>query len=546
MQTINLIQGSPEWLSHRAQHWNASDAPAMMGASPYMTRTELLTRIKTGITPEVDAGTQRRFDAGHRFEALARPLAETMIGEDLFPVTGTNGKYSASFDGITMQEDVIFEHKTLNEELRHVIGQELPIQYRIQMEHQLLVSGAEKALFMASAWSGETLQEERHCWYYSDPELRAKIIAGWKQFEQDLEAFTPEAKAAPIVAAPAETLPAVSVRVDGALAIVSNLDAFGLALRNFIAKIPEQPSTDQEFADTDAACKSLKRAEEALEAAESNALAQLADVDKMRRLVADFKALASTTRLQREKLVTQRKEAIKLEIVTDGSKALAKYIAELNAAMPSNYMPTVPVDFGGVIKGLKSVDSIKNAVSTELARAKIAASDVANRIHANLKTIKESGLVVHDTATLVLKAPEDLAAVIAQRQAAEKAREEAQRERIRKEEAERADREAAAKVRAEQEQQRQPDAQQAQVLKAPTPNVIPITNPDAPMLNLGQINATLVVVSVTAQQLEMLGFKPVATIKASKMYKAEDMPRIFAEIARHMVDVNQKAFGVAA
>ena len=34
MKTIKLIQGTPEWNAHRAQHWNASDAPAMMGVSP--------------------------------------------------------------------------------------------------------------------------------------------------------------------------------------------------------------------------------------------------------------------------------------------------------------------------------------------------------------------------------------------------------------------------------------------------------------------------------------------------------------------------------
>ena len=44
---------------------------------------------KTPVTPEVDAGTQRLFDAGHRFEALARPRAEALVGEDLSPLSGT-------------------------------------------------------------------------------------------------------------------------------------------------------------------------------------------------------------------------------------------------------------------------------------------------------------------------------------------------------------------------------------------------------------------------------------------------------------------------
>lgn len=97
-----LIQGTPEWHEHRRTHFNASDAPAMMGGSPYETRTELLHRLATGIEKEIDTATQRIFDDGHRFEALARPLAEAIIGNDLYPVVCSEGNLSASFDGVTL------------------------------------------------------------------------------------------------------------------------------------------------------------------------------------------------------------------------------------------------------------------------------------------------------------------------------------------------------------------------------------------------------------------------------------------------------------
>ena len=110
MQLHNLTQGSPEWHAYRAQHFNASDAPAMMGCSPYKTRTQLLHELHTGLTPDVDAAQQRRFDDGHRYEALARPLAEEFIGQELYPVVGSEGRYSASSDGLTMDETIGFEH----------------------------------------------------------------------------------------------------------------------------------------------------------------------------------------------------------------------------------------------------------------------------------------------------------------------------------------------------------------------------------------------------------------------------------------------------
>ena len=468
MKTHNdLIQGSAQWHAHRARHWNASDCPAMLGCSPYETRQQLLHRMHTGITPDVDAGTQRRFDEGHRFEALARGLAEELIGDDLAPIVGTEGELSASFDGITFMGDTVWEHKTLGESLRYTSwdegnGDHLPKHFRAQMEQQLMVSGAERVLFMATKWGADgDLIEERHCWYASDPALRREIIAGWTQFAVDLATYAPPAAAEPAaVAAPMESLPAVLVRMEGALTVHSNLDAFAVALRAFVAKIPASPSTDQEFADTEAACKALKRAEDALEAEEERALAGMSDVEQMRRAVADLRELARTTRLQREKLVKARKESIRGEIVAEGVKAMQDHIAGLARRFAGQVMIThTPPSFGDAIKGLKTVDSIRNAVATELARAKIEANALADKIDANLRALP--GLVgdrtglTPDLQQLVLKSPEDFAAVVGQRVAAQRQAEEkraaelAERERARVRAEEEA--RAAAKARMEQE-----------------------------------------------------------------------------------------------
>lgn len=489
MQTHDLTQGSPEWLAYRREHFNASDAPAMLGCSPYKRRDALLREMATGIGEEVDDATQRRFDAGHRFEANARALAEELLGEDLFPVVGSDGRYSASLDGLTMLGEICWEHKTLNAQLREAFadigtiapehrersgGKSLPLHYRVQLEQQLMVSGAGKCLFTASRWADDgTLLEAEHCWYYPDPELRARIVAGWEQFAADLAGHVPEApKATPVVAAPQETLPAVSVRVDGQLAIVSNLPAYGALLRAFIERIPEEPATDQEFADTEASCKRLKRVEEELESAEDLALAQLADVNTMRQLVKEYRELARTTRLQREKLVALRKDQIRAEIVAGGQQALDAHVTALNTRLGKPYMPAVPADFGGVIRGKRTVDSLRDAVSAELARAKIAANETADRIQTNLTTLRElasqHAFLFADTATIVLKAPEDLTVLvksrIAEHDAKEAARLEAERERIRAEEQEKARREAEAMAE-QREQERQAEIARAVLLQ---------------------------------------------------------------------------------
>lgn len=452
MKIHSLTQGTPEWHAHRLTHFNASDAPAMMGCSPYETRTQLIHRMHTGIAPDVDAGTQARFDEGHRIEALARSWAEEHFfdGEFLYPIVGSQGEYSASFDGLLDDYSEDFEHKTLNDKLRklqHFVGQELPLMYRVQMEQQLLICCGEKCLFMASKWNGDELVEERHCWYAPDLELRSKIVTGWQQFATDLAAYAPIAPTVQAVAAPVESLPAVRVQLDGQLVVASNLPEFAVALRAFIDRIPSKPSTDQEFADCEAACKSLKKAEDALESSETHALAQMTDVETMRRMVADLRNLARATRLASEKTVAARKESIRGEIVADGVKAMAEHIAALNTRLGKPYMPTVAADFGGAIKGKRTVDSLRDAVSTTLANAKISASATADKIQANLATLRElakdHAFLFADTAQIVLKAPDDLDSLIklriAQHKFNEEKKETAQSDRIRAEEQEKAE-----------------------------------------------------------------------------------------------------------
>ena len=72
--THDCAQGSDAWHALRAKHFTASEASAMLGVSKYQTRADLLKRKATGLSEEVDAATQRRFDDGHAAEAAARPI----------------------------------------------------------------------------------------------------------------------------------------------------------------------------------------------------------------------------------------------------------------------------------------------------------------------------------------------------------------------------------------------------------------------------------------------------------------------------------------
>jgi putative phage-type endonuclease len=395
MQTVNLVQGSKEWHAHRAKYFNASDAPAMMGVSKYKTRDQLLHEIKTGLTKEVDAGTQRLFDDGHKFEALARPVAEKIIGDELSPTVGVNDKYSASFDGITFASDVIFEHKTLNEELREFFGsndgyaQTLPIMYRVQMEQQLMISGAEKCLFMASKWNGETLLEEVHAWYYQDADLRAQIIAGWDQFAKDLETYVPPVQVEKVVAETIETLPVPSVVVKGEIT-QSNLNEITPLFDNYLESIKTELSNDQDFADAEANAKNCRETAKRIQALRENIIAQMVDVNTVDSALANYETAFNKIGLQLEKAVKEQKEQLKANAIM---LAKSEYESHVTAAeklsIPLRHKLQYP-NFAEAIKGVKTIESMQSRINDALAKGKAEATSLLNDVSAKLAFIQEA------------------------------------------------------------------------------------------------------------------------------------------------------------
>lgn len=548
MNIVNLIQGSAEWHAHRAQHFNASDAPAMMGCSPYKTRAQLVRELATGVAAEVDAGTQRRFDAGHRFEELARPLAEQIIGEELYPCVGTDGKLSASFDGLTLTGDTAFEHKTLNDVLRAAFddietvnpeyrdaaaGGLLPMHYQVQMEQQLMVSGAERVLFMASAWNDEgTAYEERHCWYASKPKLRAQIVTGWEQLAADVAAYQPEAAAPAVTGRAPDALPALRIELTG-MVTASNLAEFKASAMATLGSINRDLQTDEQFADAEQTVKWAKGVEEKLEAAKQHALSQTASIDELFRTIDDVSAETRRVRLELDKLVKAEKERRRAEIVAAGVEQVREHYAGINASLGEHALAlpgAVQAVIAETIKGKKSLASMKDAVATAVAQAKIDANQDADTVRANVAVLAEFADHAHLFADRVQlcasKQPEDLRnlakARIAEHEQREQARLDAEREQIRAEEA--------AKLAAPASVAAPPPAPAAAPVAAAA-HAAPVSA--AATIKLGDINALIAPLSITADGLAQLGFQPVGTERAAKLYATDQVgPICNALIAR--------------
>ena len=531
MKTIELQQGTPEWHAFRAEHYTASDAPAMLGISPYKTRNELLREKKLGITPELDAATQARMAKGHEYEAQARPSAEEKIGEELYPAVGVcaaHPKLAASFDGITMDGRLIWEHKTINDTIRAAVANaEIPEHHRAQLEHQLIVSGAGEAIFCASNGSDEAISIR----YESDPAMRERILKGWEQFSEDLKTFEAQPEPVQAIGRAPEHLPALRIEVTGQVT-ASNLADFKEYALSVFAGINRNLVTDQDFADAEQTVKWCSNVEDRLQAAKQHALSQTASIDDLFRAIDDISAEARRVRLELDKLVKARKEAIRAEIVAAGQKALQEHVTSLNARIGRPLMPAVHADFAAAIKGKRTIFSLRDAVDDTLAQAKIDANAIADRITINLRALdehKEHASLFPDVQALVGKHPEDLQAVIAQRIAEHEAREQARRQ---------AEEEAKARAAAEQARQQAEAAKVA--APAPVAQAAPQSQPTqtAPSLTVSQINARLGFV-VTADFLQALGFE--ATQQgARKLYCPNQFPAICQAIARHVTRIAQE------
>jgi predicted phage-related endonuclease len=557
MKTINAPQGSPEWHAHRATARNASEAPAMLGCSPHMTRGELLQAMHTGMRPEPTPAQQDRFNDGHAIEAAQRPGAEEFIGDDLAPVVGCEVidgiELSASFDGLTLMGDTAYECKTLNEELRTALSGEfdpdtagdlLPKHYRVQMEQQLMVSGAKRVLFVAATLAGDDV---RRCWYYPNPKLRAEILAGWKQFDADLAIYTPRAAEPPKPTGQApELLPALRIELRGEVT-ASNLGEFRETALGAIRSVNRELSTDQHFADAEKAVKWCGDVEDRLAAAKQHALSQTASIDALFRTIDEISAEARRVRLDLDKLVKARKEAIRGEIAAEGVTDLRAHVAALNGRFPRPMMPGVPCDFGAAMKGKKTIASLRDAMHVELTNAKLAANAIADKIDANLRHFAAQPAswegYFADLDRLVLKEPEDFAAVVAARIAQAQQKLDAERERIRSEEAARLQREQQEREAAERREREESEARAARESVAPAaapaaPAVVPLQRAAAPAspptLKLGSINARLAPLSIDAAGLARLGFPHAATDKSAKLYHECDFPRMVDTMVAHL------------
>ncbi len=184
---IQLTQGSQEWLDYRLAMRNASESAAVLGANPWMSAHQLWL-LKTGRSmTKVTAAMQHGTDT----EPAARAAYEAHSGEVMQPLVLQDGLYSASLDGMDLDGQLILEVKCPYKGQTSALWNDavvglVPQYYRLQVQHQLMVSGAALAHFWVfDGTQGLLLPIER------DEDAMQAIRAGWDGFQVYLDTDTP-------------------------------------------------------------------------------------------------------------------------------------------------------------------------------------------------------------------------------------------------------------------------------------------------------------------------------------------------------------------
>lgn len=158
-----------KWLEWRRKGIGASDAPIIMGVSPWTTPYDLLMQKVEGKEIEETFAMKRGID----LEDTARQRAEEMLGVFLFPKYCEHRKYPwmlASLDGIDLDEKIMIEIKCTSKK-NHLLAKkgEVPKHYYPQLQHQLEVSGLSKMIYFSfDGEEGIILEVEKNEKYISE------------------------------------------------------------------------------------------------------------------------------------------------------------------------------------------------------------------------------------------------------------------------------------------------------------------------------------------------------------------------------------------
>jgi len=200
MATEIIVPSNQEhWLAMRKQDVTSTESAALFSMSPYVTHFDLWHRKRTGIVPEFQ--TNDRMKWGNRLEAaIAHGIAEEQ-GWEIRPMKeyfrDPDLRMGSSFDFVITNlpgGPVHLEIKNVDYLafrdgwLEHEDGSiEAPEHIEMQVQHQMAVSGFERAFIGAFIGGNRGVVIERHRDEDVIKAIKSKVAAFWKTVDEGLE-----------------------------------------------------------------------------------------------------------------------------------------------------------------------------------------------------------------------------------------------------------------------------------------------------------------------------------------------------------------------
>lgn len=188
MRRVEFDQGSPEWLQWRRGLLTATDAPMLMGVSPYVTPYKGWQRKLGLIEEQAETEPMRR---GKRDEPIARDLFIQQFDLEMEPCCVESDSYNfigSSLDGLSICGKYLLEIKSNGDQYHYNLDYGIPEFHMMQMQHQFLSTDNSVELgFYVSYNKGNIIVKEIR----PDPDFLEKYLVKARDFWKKIVLFEP-------------------------------------------------------------------------------------------------------------------------------------------------------------------------------------------------------------------------------------------------------------------------------------------------------------------------------------------------------------------
>lgn len=172
---VIVEQNTQEWLDLRANYRTASEAPIVLGISPFKTPLQFKME-KLGLRRPYFSAAMK---LGQDLEDAVREKANEAFGKNFVPQCWVRGKYMASLDGI--DGDMLVEIKVSDRTFDDLAAKRAPSYYVAQVKQQLYCSPAERGVIFAYSPTKDKFAVSG--WITLDDEFEQRMEAAWAAFD---------------------------------------------------------------------------------------------------------------------------------------------------------------------------------------------------------------------------------------------------------------------------------------------------------------------------------------------------------------------------